>query len=258
MKKILLIGNLNKTLQNLSECLLGDFQVQLCSEQLETIQRMVKLQQPDLLLISQVGLVNEDVPIFEWIAGRLRPQTVLVVATAENENHLEILSESKHTVHVMKRPITKSELVTACQELLHIEPASHVPGEEQVILQEDKPKLLIVDDSPLVLRNMKNLLDQFYQISVATSGEQALQFIPKKKPDLVLLDYDMPGMDGKETFERMKQDEAMNDIPVVFLTGVAERSQIVSVLKYEPAGYILKPPVQDKLLEVIGEILSNR
>ena len=63
--------------------------------------------------------------------------------------------------------------------------------------------------------------------------------IVSKHPDLVLLDYEMPGMNGKSTFEAMLEDEYAKDIPVIFLTSIAERSRIYAVLKSYPAGYIL-------------------
>lgn len=76
---------------------------------------------------------------------------------------------------------------------------------------------MIVDDNPLVLRNMKSILEEKYDIFLVPSGEKALELIPKKHPDLVLLDYEMPGMDGKAVFEAMTQDDEMKTIPVIFL-----------------------------------------
>lgn len=117
---------------------------------------------------------------------------------------------------------------------------------------------MLVDDSALLLRNMKSMLDKYYIICLAKSGEQALNLIPKEKPDLILLDYEMDGMDGKSTFEAMKEDEDMKWIPVVFLTSIADRHAIYSVLRSKPDGYILKPPDKDKILETIEEIFQNR
>ena len=71
-----------------------------------------------------------------------------------------------------------------------------------------------------------------------------------------MLDYEMEGMDGKTTFEAMKEDEDMKWIPVVFLTSVADRKSIYDVLKSKPDGYILKPPDEEKIFETIEEILN--
>lgn len=75
--------------------------------------------------------------------------------------------------------------------------------------------------------------------------------------DLILLDYEMPGMDGKATFEAILADEFAKDIPVVFLTSIADRKQIYAVLKSYPAGYILKPPDKEKLFSTIETVFQR-
>ena len=114
---------------------------------------------------------------------------------------------------------------------------------------------MIVDDSPLVLRNMKTMLEERYDVFLAPSGEKALELIPRKRPDLLLLDYEMPGMDGKDVFEAMLEDDYMKTIPVIFLTSIAHKEQVYGVLKSVPAGYILKPADRDRLMDEIKRVL---
>ena len=71
------------------------------------------------------------------------------------------------------------------------------------------------------------------------------------EPDLILLDYEMPVCDGRQTLEMIRADEEISDIPVIFLTGVNDREHIEMVLALRSAGYLLKPPVKERLL---GEI----
>lgn len=118
---------------------------------------------------------------------------------------------------------------------------------------EGKKRIMIVDDSAVMLRSMKGILDRTYTVYLSTSGKQALQAIPEKQPDLVLLDYKMPEMDGIAVLEAMRADDSMKDIPIVFLTSVADRKTVDSILRLKPAGYILKPPDQSKVLETIKE-----
>lgn len=75
------------------------------------------------------------------------------------------------------------------------------------------------------------------------------------EPDLVVLDYEMPDCDGKETLELIRSKEATKDIPVVFLTGHGDAEHIRSVLDLNPSAYFLKPPKADKILEVLGQLL---
>lgn len=123
--------------------------------------------------------------------------------------------------------------------------------------KKNKKKIMIIDDSPVMLRNMKGILDSLYTVYLSTSGEQALRAIPEKEPDLILLDYKMPEMDGIAVLEAMRADDSMKDIPVVFLTSAADRKTVDSIIRLKPAGYILKPPDQDKVFETIQNALKQ-
>lgn len=120
-----------------------------------------------------------------------------------------------------------------------------------------KRQILLVDDSPLALRSIKAMLDKKYDVAVATSGEKALVAAKKNLPDLILLDYEMPGWDGRKTLEELRNDEEVGDIPVVFLTGVADKEHITAVLGMNPKGYLLKPVDKDKLLNTIKEVFGE-
>lgn len=74
---------------------------------------------------------------------------------------------------------------------------------------------------------------------------------------MIFLDYEMPGCDGRQTLEMIRSDECMADIPVVFLTGMSEKKYIQAVLELRPAGYLLKPPATDKIMDMIHKILGQ-
>ena len=120
-----------------------------------------------------------------------------------------------------------------------------------------KKKILVVDDSEMMQQLMKKLLGIEYQISLANSGLSTIRAITLDRPDLILLDYEMPVCDGRMTLEMIRADDEMKDIPVVFLTAVNDRANIEAVLKLKPAGYFLKPAVKDKLLAEIDKILKG-
>lgn len=121
---------------------------------------------------------------------------------------------------------------------------------------ETEKTIMLVDDSPIMLRNLKSILEPKYMVLVTTSGRQALKAIPEKQPDLVVLDYKMPDLDGKAVFEEMQKDDYMKNIPVVFLTSVSDSKTVHSILKLKPVGYIVKPPDQNKVLETIQDALE--
>lgn len=100
-------------------------------------------------------------------------------------------------------------------------------------------------------------MEDRYEVAIAISGAQAMTSIGKKRPDLILLDYEMPICDGKMTLEMIRADEELKDIPVIFLTAVNDRANIEAVLKLKPAGYFLKPAVKDQLIGEIEKVLCQ-
>ena len=116
----------------------------------------------------------------------------------------------------------------------------------------------MVDDSGILLRSVKVMLADRYEVAVATDGKKAIERAKRRKPDLILLDYEMPVMDGKETLEELRKDEELKNIPVVFLTSVADRESIAPVLKLKPEGYLLKPIDQNRMFETIEAIFKEK
>ncbi|MCI8780741.1 MAG: response regulator [Lachnospiraceae bacterium] len=82
-------------------------------------------------------------------------------------------------------------------------------------MKKPEKKIMLVDDSSVMLRNIKNILERKYMVFLTTSGRQALKAIPGKEPDVVVLDYKMPDLDGRAVFEEMQKDEYMKTIPVL-------------------------------------------
>ena len=99
-----------------------------------------------------------------------------------------------------------------------------------------KPKILIVDDSMTIRHGMKQLLEGDYEVAMAESGVAAIRTITLNRPDLVLLDYEMPIVDGKQTLEMLRSEKSFEDIPVIFLTGRRDTATMIQVLPLKPAG----------------------
>jgi PAS domain S-box-containing protein len=102
--------------------------------------------------------------------------------------------------------------------------------------------VLIVDDTPENINILGHIMARGdLNISVAPNGEKALELIGKNKPDLILLDIMMPGVDGYEVCEKLKQDEATKDIPIIFLTALSGLENIVKGFNAGGIDYITKP-----------------
>ena len=106
----------------------------------------------------------------------------------------------------------------------------------------DSDLVLIVDDVPDNLALLHDALDESgYTVLVATSGETALARAAQARPDIVLLDAMMPGMDGFEVARRLKADPATAHIPIVFMTGLTETEHLVAAFGAGATDYVTKP-----------------
>jgi two-component system alkaline phosphatase synthesis response regulator PhoP len=105
-----------------------------------------------------------------------------------------------------------------------------------------KVHILIIDDEEDILELARyNLEREGYQVSCLDSGEEALEAVRENKPDLVLLDLMLPGLDGYEICKMMRRDEDTRHIPIVMLTAKGEESDIVTGLELGADDYITKP-----------------
>ncbi|MBC8234504.1 SpoIIE family protein phosphatase [bacterium] len=103
-------------------------------------------------------------------------------------------------------------------------------------------QVLVVDDVSANINILHEALEpEGYEILAAPSGEVALKIAPRAKPDLILLDIMMPGIDGFETCRRLKGDESTADIPIIFITARGETASIVEGLRIGGVDYIIKP-----------------
>jgi DNA-binding NarL/FixJ family response regulator len=117
---------------------------------------------------------------------------------------------------------------------------------------------LVVDDSPETLRLLTDALDGAgMTVMVALDGAAAMRIVDQITPDIILLDAVMPGMDGFETCSRLKRDAGLSNVPVIFMTGLAETEHIVRGLEAGGVDYVTKPIVIEEMLARIRVHLAN-
>lgn len=113
---------------------------------------------------------------------------------------------------------------------------------------EVKQTILIIDDVPDNIDVLKGILSSSYKVRAATSGEKGLAIAEKHKPDLILLDIQMPGIDGYEVCERLKISDETKDIPVIFVTAHDEVEDETHGFKLGAVDYITKPVYPELVL----------
>jgi two-component system CheB/CheR fusion protein len=124
----------------------------------------------------------------------------------------------------------------------------HSSGEKKVILA--------VDDMPSNLIAIKNVLEPMFDVRLVKEGEHALALLKREKVSLMLLDIEMPGYNGFELLQLIRQDQALAHIPAIFVTTHATRSFIRRAAEANVAGYIIKPFKPSVLLQQVLEHLG--
>jgi len=113
----------------------------------------------------------------------------------------------------------------------------------------DKQHILIIDDEQTNLIVLSSILSgQGYKVSTADNGKKALDSVKQDKPDLILLDIKMPGMDGYEVCEKLKADKVNNHIPIIFLSGLTAVSDKIKAFSAGGIDYITKPFHKDEII----------
>ncbi len=153
---------------------------------------------------------------------------------------IELLSDC------LSRPVTVKKIADAALLM--------VQGDEE----RNRKIILLVDDDTTFLKMVRSWLSGTYDVVPVTSGAQALQYLALHKPDLILLDYEMPVLNGPQVLESIRSLPNLKDIPVFFLTGVDEKSMVSKAISLKPDGYLLKNFDSTKVLNALNKFFSQK
>lgn len=288
--KVLLLGRNDVLIEDFFMYVTEDFELQTSSMRYEDISSHINYFKPDAVVYCMREEERERVDILISLKAELERNNVVVVLTG-NQGECEALRKVSGGMGdlILKKPITvrsirdkviefldewkivgepqptpeqQSQAVqeTKTQEQVQMEAVQTVQAsmQENVYKPADAKKhILVVDDNPMMLRVIKEQLKDKYSIATAVSGAIALKFLETKKTDLVLLDYLMPGEDGSQILEKIRNNPATAKLPVVFLTSVTEKEKIKKLVGLKPQGYLLKPIESEVLFDSIRSIIGE-
>jgi len=121
-----------------------------------------------------------------------------------------------------------------------------------------KRRILAIDDSAIVLKQLHNVLDKKFEVVGVTSGLAGLKLLDNEMFDLVLLDIEMPVMDGFATLTSIRQREKLKDLPIIILTGTRHKQKVIKGITSGVEGYVIKPADSEQLLTKIETALGLR
>ena len=277
--KALLTGN-NKTIINEFFTYMDfDFECITTSERYDDIMSHMKYVNPDVFVYCLYKERPDDLKRFANIERQISDRDVPIVIIGDSED-CDVFAKIAPLINplVLQKPISTPNIATAITNMLQRRRKRNDPNAEKNEAAEDtlqnarellaqmetameenanrKKHILIVDDDSRVLRLLKSYLEERYELATAINGKVALKFLETKSTDLVLLDYEMPTENGPAVLEKIRANEKIKDLPVVFLTGVTEKNKIREVLALKPQGYLLKPVDMEKLSSTIKGILG--
>ncbi|MCM1266952.1 MAG: response regulator [Bacteroidales bacterium] len=289
--KILLTGNNKMIINEFFTYMDFSFECLSTSDRYDDIVNHVKYIQPDALVYCLYGENPDDLKRFVNVERKIAENRIPIIVVGDGDecDQFERIAPSME-VTMFRKPISSQKLEEGIVELLkkkrpHAGEASRsvtvkkddikakdvMRVAEQLLAEiakeeekekaeqaeaERKKHILVVDDDSSVLKLLKGYLAERYDVATAISGKIAMKFLETKKTDMVLLDYEMPVENGAAVLTKIRENQATEKLPVVFLTGVTDRQKILEVLALKPQGYLTKPIDMEKLSSTIKGVLG--
>jgi signal transduction histidine kinase/DNA-binding response OmpR family regulator/HAMP domain-containing protein len=185
----------------------------------------------------------------------------VMILTAKHITKEELQFLKRNNVHqlIQKGDINRAELLNLIHHMLYPIPPEEIQKTVSIKpIITGKPLVLIVEDNPDNMITAKALLSGDYDILEATEGLEAVEKAKKYKPDLVLMDIALPGMDGIQAFQEIRKDPSLQNSLVIALTASALVNDREAILAHGFDAYIPKPIVQELFIKTIKEVLYGK
>ncbi len=274
--RALLTGNNKMIINEFFTYMDSQFECISTSDRYDDIMGHLRYVRPDVFIYCLLKERPDDIKRFVNIEPQITGRGIPLVIIGDFEDCDEFAKTAPLLDPlVLQKPITIQNIADAVINLLkakgnngHSEDEEVVPEPVQNVKSKPSPAerakaekrknhILIVDDDSRVLRLLKSYLSGRYELATAINGKVAMKFLETKETDMVLLDYEMPTENGAAVLEKIRANEKLKDLPVVFLTGVTDKNKIREVLALRPQGYLLKPVDMEKLSSTIKGILGT-
>lgn len=208
---------------------------------------MIQSQINGILIYADETLLKNK-QVFIYIRDRALEENIpiFVIGDSNEIASIRCLISGNFIKREFMRPIDMKQVVSEVEEYI------------ELYGNDKKKKILVVDDSGAMLRNIKGWLEDSYQVILANSGAMAIKYLSTNKPDLVLLDYEMPVINGKQVLEMIRTERDFSNIPVIFLTGKNDKESITQVMALKPEGYILKTTKPEQIVKMIDEFFEKQ
>ena len=239
MKKILITGKTDDTLTELEKRLSEHYTVRHVSASPIAVSGILGTFRPDAAVIKTS---DADDSVFAHINEKYPDMKVIAAGNADCRSDLP---------HFRADAVCAFDAGAICDAVSGAVPFS--PEDSPA----DNAVVMVIDDDITILSMIKIMLDKEYRVMPSPSGEKALRLIEKKKPDVILLDYEMPVMNGIQTLGKLRGDSRYADIPVIFMTGAKDPAVLEEIVSLGVSGYLIKPADAEDIKKAVSDALKK-
>ncbi len=249
MKQLLAIGKMDEDSRACFKYLEQYFGMQMMESSIDSCAGVIEVMKPDLLLVSVEELLVSPTMALNTLQDKNPDLSIITFGKVQDFVRYEKLYVGGNLDNLNIPFEEESAMYLICTKL---------KISQKKVKQEaaKKKTVLVVDDDSTTLRSLKTMLEDRYNVNLANSGEKTFEMLENRIPDLILLDYEMPGMNGKEVLEKIRDTEKYRHVPVIFVTSISDKNQITPLISLRPSGYILKPITMDVIKAEVARIIG--
>ncbi len=205
----------------------------------------------DLVIIfadDNLGMASDSLSHIKKYCSENDEEIIVIGAKEDFEKITEIIPDNL-IYKLYERPLDMENLMEDIEKYMR--------GDTQNV-DDRRRTILIVDDDVSYMNIIMEWLKDKYTVQLANSGMQAITWLAKNHADLILLDYEMPVTSGPQVLKMLRSDPNTADIPVMFLTGMNDKDNIMKVLSLKPVGYQLKTVSRTHLRENLAKFFKSQ
>lgn len=221
------------------------FEVECIEANISKISKLDKI--PDLIFVNLDEEVKSNTELIVYLKDHCVETDKLMFFTGYTADIDNVLQKIPTSIFGMRfdRPVNTKEIGQQINQKF-----------EEEGTEVNKKHILVVDDSGTFLHTIKGWLSPKYRVSMVSSAANAISFLSINKPDLILLDYEMPVCSGPQMLEMIRAEVDMNDVPVMFLTSKDDIESVSRVLALRPQGYLLKTLKPEQIIEAVDKYFA--
>lgn len=269
--RMLLTGRDRTLIEDFLNLYASEYKIYSCMFQYDDIFNHIETLKPDIIIFALSGETQAELSRLAYLpkwfddmgaqifaVGNQQESGIFQAATQCLANSVILQPTTVDVVHrKIVEHMSQYEFMMEEMRQAEMQASEGITVEAGDSEKERRKHILVVDDDPVMLKTLKEMLHEEYDVGTAINGKVALRFLEAKHTDLVILDYEMPEMSGAETLEIIRNNPHTAHLPVVFLTGVTKKDKIAKVLSHKPQGYLLKPVQRLQLMDTIRKVLNT-